>query len=78
MFLVSGVKIIGRVGLQKKKKKNSGKNIILCILEGEILMPFKMNIIIFFSENLKKNSGFTSKFRYVGLPLTQVFFSLAS
>ena len=39
----------------------SGKKLILCILKGEL--PFKMHKIIFFSENLKKILGFTSKFR---------------
>ena len=37
------------------------KNIILCILKG--ILPFKMHKIIYFSENLKKFLGFTSKFR---------------
>ena len=53
---------------------------ILCILKGE--MPFKMHKIIFFffSENLKKILGFTSKFRYGQVTLnTGIFlFSLNS
>ena len=40
----------------------SEKKIFLCILKG--ISPFKMHKIICFSENLKKNLGFTSKFRY--------------
>ena len=42
----------------------SDENIILCILKG--ISPFKMHKITFFSENLKKNLGFTiiSIFQY--------------
>ena len=39
----------------------SGKNIILCILKGE--MPFEMHKIIYFSRKPEKILGFTSKFR---------------
>ena len=38
------------------------KDTILCILKGT--SPFKMHKIIFFTENLKKIIGFTSKFMY--------------
>ena len=59
MFWVTGLKILGKVGtlflfffLEK--------NVILCILKGEL--PFKMHII-FFSRKPEKVLGFTSKFR---------------
>ena len=46
---------------------------ILCILKA--ILPFKMHKIIFFSENLKKNLGFTSKFRQSQVTLnTGIFF----
>ena len=37
-------------------------------------MPFKMHKIIYFPENLKKNSGVILGTGRVGLPLTEVFF----
>ena len=42
VFRVMGLKILGSVGTHIfLKKKNSGKNIILCILKG--IKPFKMH-----------------------------------
>ena len=62
VFRVMGLKILGRVGTKFFLiiffLEN---NIILCILKG--ISPFKMHKIIFFLDNLKKNLGFTSKFR---------------
>ena len=53
MFRVIGLKILGRVGSHNFFDYFFlEKNIILCILKGE--MPFKMHKIIFFPENLKK------------------------
>ena len=53
MFRVIGLKILGRVGSHNFFVYFFlEKNIILCILKGE--MPFKMHKIIFFPENLKK------------------------
>ena len=50
-----------------------GKDINLCILKG--FWPFKMHKKIFFSENLKKILGFTSKFRWGWVTLnTGIFF----
>ena len=49
---------------------------ILCILKG--ILPFKMQKLIFFPENLKKILGFTSKFRLGPVTLnTGIFFYLA-
>ena len=63
MFRVTGLKIIGRVGIHIFcKKKNSEKNLILCILKG--ISPFKLHKISFFPEN---DLGFTSKLGKVGL-----------
>ena len=56
-----GLKIYGRLGTHFFIKKNSGKNIILCILKG--ISPFKMYKIIYFPEIWKKNLGFTYKFK---------------
>ena len=50
---------LGRVGI--KKKKFSGKNIILYILKG--ISPFKCIKLYIFSRKPEKNLGFTSKFR---------------
>ena len=62
VFQVTGLKILGRVGTYIFLSIFlSEKNTILCILKG--ILPFKMNKIIFFPENLKRNLGFTSKFR---------------
>ena len=60
LFLVSGLKILGRVGTHIFFF--SGKiYMILCILKG--ISPFKMHKIIFFSRKPEKNPGFTGKFR---------------
>ena len=63
VFLVMGLKILGRVGTHIFVNYFLlEKNIISCILKGE--MPFKMHkIIYFFPENLKKVLGFTIKYR---------------
>ena len=62
VFRVTGLKNLGRVGTHIFLMIFfSRKNIILYILKG--ISPFKMHKIIFFPENLKKNLGFTSKFR---------------
>ena len=54
VFRGTGLKILGRVGIQIFVNFFSVKNIILCILKG--ISPFKMHkIIYFFPENLKKN-----------------------
>ena len=62
VFCVKSLKILGRVGshIFFKLFFFLEKN-ILCILKG--ILPFKMHKFIFFSENLKKILGFTSKFR---------------
>ena len=72
VFWVMGLKNLARVGhilfsllLFMNKKKN------LCILKGEV--PFKMYKIIFFSENLKKILGYTSKLGRVTLN-TDIFY----
>ena len=62
VFLVTGLKILGRVGTHIFFNSFFflEKNIFLCILKGE--MPFKMHeIIYFFPENQKKILGFNSK-----------------
>ena len=51
LFLVTSLKKFGMIGTHLKKKILE-KNIILCILKGE--MPFKMHKIIFFSRNPEK------------------------
>ena len=50
VFQVTGLKILGRVGIHIFFLEKN--NTILCILKGE--MPFKMHKIVFFPENLKK------------------------
>ena len=53
MFWVTGLKILGRVGLHIFFIIFFlEKDIILCILKG--ISPFKMHKIIYFPENLKK------------------------
>ena len=58
VFRVTGLKILGRVGTHFFFNYFffPGKNIFSCILKG--ISPFKMHKIIYFPENLKKNSRF--------------------
>ena len=56
-----GLKILGRVGKYIFLLFFPEKNVILCILKG--ILPYKMLKMIFSQKNLKKNLGFTSKFR---------------
>ena len=52
VFRVTGLKILGMVGTHSFLNYILKKIKMLCILKG--ILPFKMHIIIFFPENLKK------------------------